>query len=58
MNSRSFEDNESSMHDFKLFFFRTLLDWLSLELFWIGCQPQGISLFPIIDLLDLCNFCN
>ena len=29
MNSRSFEDTESSMLDLKLFFFRTLLDWLT-----------------------------
>ena len=27
-NSRSFEDTESSMPNLKLFFFRTLLDWL------------------------------
>ena len=49
-NSRSFEDTESSMPDLKLFFFRTLLDWLS--------AMRNLSLFSIVDLLDLCNFCN
>ena len=48
-NSRSFEDTESSMPDLKLFFFRTLLDWLS--------AMRNLSLFSIVDLLDLCNFC-
>ena len=28
-NSRCFEDNERSISDLKLFFFRTLVDWLS-----------------------------
>ena len=49
-NSRSFEDTESSMLDLKLFFFRTLLDWLS--------ALRNLSLFSIVDLLDICNFCN
>ena len=48
-NSWSFEDTESSMLDLKLFFFRTLLDWLS--------AMRNLSLFSIVDLLDLCNFC-
>ena len=48
-NSRSFEGIESSMPDLKLFF-RTLLDWLS--------AMRNLSLFSIVDLLDLCNFCN
>ena len=29
MNSRCFEDNERSIPDLKLFFFRTLIDWLA-----------------------------
>ena len=49
-NSRSFEDTENSMPDLKLFFFRTLLDWLS--------SMRNSSLFSVVDLLDLCNFCN
>ena len=49
MNSKSFEDTESSMLDLKLFFFRTLLDWLT--------TMMSLSLFSIADLLDLCNFC-
>ena len=48
-NIRSFEDTESSMLDLKLFLFRTLLDWLS--------AMRNLSLFSIVDLLDLCNFC-
>ena len=50
MNSKSFEDTERSMLDLKLFFFRTLLDWLS--------TMKNLSLFSVVDLLDLCNFCN
>ena len=45
-NSRCFEDNEKSISDLKLFFFRTLVDWLS------PLQNQSFSSF-----LDLCNFC-
>ena len=48
-NSRIFEDTESSMHDLKLFFIRTILNWLSAN--------RNLSLFSIIDLIDLCNFC-
>ena len=47
-NSRCFEDSERSMPDFKLFFFKTFLDWLSV---W---RNQPFS--SILDLLDLCNF--
>ena len=46
---RFFEDNERSMPDLKLFFFRTLLDWLS------ALRNQSFSSF--LDFLDLCNFC-
>ena len=46
---RFFEDNERSMPDLKLFFFRTLLDWLS------SLRNQSFSSF--LDFLDLCNFC-
>ena len=48
-NSRIFEDTKSSMHDLKLFFIRTILNWLSAN--------RNLSLFFIIDLIDLCNFC-
>ena len=37
------------MHDLKLFFIRTILNWLSAN--------RNLSLFSIIDLIDLCNFC-
>ena len=48
-NSRCFEDIERSILDLKLFFFRTLLDWL----FALQKKP-----FPsFIDFLDSCNFC-
>ena len=46
-NSRCFEDNERSVPDLKLLFFRTLLDWFSV---W---RHQPFS--SILDLLDLCN---
>ena len=48
-NSRCFENNERSMPDLKLLFFRTLLDCFSM---W---RNQPFS--SILDLLDLCNFC-
>ena len=46
MNSRCFEDKERSILDLKLFFFRTLLDWLAT------LRNQSFSSF-----LDSCNFC-
>ena len=46
-NSSCFEDNECSMFDLKLLFFRTLLDWFSV---WRN-QPFSF----ILDLLDFCN---
>ena len=48
-NNRCFEDNERSMPDLKLLFFRTLLDWFSI---W---RNHNFSSF--LDFLDLCNFC-
>ena len=48
-NSRCFEDIERSIPDFKLFFFRTLIDWL------FALQKQSFPSF--IDFLDSCNFC-
>ena len=48
-NSRCFEDNERSILDLKLLFFRTLLDWL------VAMQNQSFPSF--IDFLDSCNFC-
>ena len=46
-NSRCFEDNEHSMPDLKLLFFRTLLDWFSM---W-----RNHPFSSILDLLDFCN---
>ena len=46
--SRSFEGTESYIPDLKLFFLKTLLDWLSAK--------RNPSLFSGVDLLDLCNF--
>ena len=48
-NSRCFEDNERSILDLKLFFFRMLLDWLA------AMRNQSFSSF--LDFLDSCNFC-
>ena len=47
-NSRCFEDIERSIPDLKLFFFRTLLDWLSI------LQNQSFS--SLFIFLDSCNF--
>ena len=46
-NSRCFKDNERSIPDLQLFFFRTLLDWL------VAMQNQSFPSF--IDFLDSCN---
>ena len=47
-NSRCFEDFERSIPDLKLFFFRTLRDWLF---------PLQNKSFPsFFDFLDSCNF--
>ena len=48
-NSSYFEDIERSISDLKLFFFRTLLDWL------VVLQNQSFPHF--IDFLDSRNFC-
>ena len=48
MNSRSFEHTKHSMSNLRLFFFRTLLDWI--------IAFRNLSFFSIVDLLDLCNF--
>ena len=48
-NSRCFEDNERSIPNLKLFFFRTLLDWL------VAMLNQSFSSF--LDFLDSSNFC-
>ena len=47
---QEFRSTESSMPDLKLFFIRTLLDWLF--------ALRNLSLFFIVDLLYLWNFCN
>ena len=46
-NSRCFEDNERSMLNLKLLFFKTLLDWFSV---W-----RNLPFSSILDLLDFCN---
>ena len=48
-NNRSFEDSERTIADLKLFFFKTLSDWMSI----IG----GHSIFLVYDLMDACNLC-
>ena len=49
-NSRCFEDKERSISDLKLFFFRTLMDWLA--------ALQNQSILSFLDFLDSCNFCS
>lgn len=46
-NAQSFEDIKRNIPDFKLFFLRTLLDWMSARDF--------ISISSICDLMDICN---
>ena len=48
-NSMCFEDNERSIPDLMLFFFRTLLDYL------VVMWNQSFSSF--LDILDSSNFC-
>ena len=48
-NSGCFENNERSTLDLKLFFFRTLLDWL------VAMRNQ--SFYYFLDFVDSCNFC-
>ena len=47
-NNRSFEDTERTIPDLKLFFLRTLLDWLSAR--------QSRTLFFVVNLIDLCKY--
>ena len=47
-NSRRFEDKERSISDLKLFFIRTLMDWL------VALQNQ--SFLSFLDFLDSYNF--
>ena len=47
-NSRCFEDKKRFISDLKLFFFRTLMDWLA------ALRNQSFSSF--LDFLDSCNF--
>ena len=47
--NRCFEDNERSISDLKLFFFKNLVDWL------LALQNQSFSSF--LEFLDLFNFC-
>ena len=49
-NSRCFEDKKRSISDLKLFFFKTLMDWL------VALQTQ--SFLSFLDFLDSCNFCS
>ena len=49
-NSRCFKDKERSILDLKLFFFRTLMDWLA--------ALQNQSFLSFLDFLDSCYFCS
>ena len=44
-----FEDFERTITDLKLFFFKTLSDWISI----IGSH----SIFLVYDLMDACHLC-
>ena len=49
-NSRCFEHKERSISDLKLFFFRTIMDWLA--------ALRNQSFLSFLDFLDSCNFCS
>ena len=49
-NSKCFENKERSILELKLFFFRTLMDWLA--------ALRNQSFFSFLDFLDSCNFCS
>ena len=49
-NNRCFENKERFMSDLKLFFFRTLMDWLA------ALRNQSFSSFLVF--LNSCNFCS
>ena len=48
-NNWCFEDYERTIGDLKLFFFKTLSDWMSI----IGSHSN----FSVYDLMDVCNLC-
>ena len=48
-NNRYFENSERTIANLKLFFFKTLLDWMSI----IGSH----SISSVYDLMDACNLC-
>ena len=48
MNIRTFEGNERSIHELKLLFFQTLIDW---------ANASGVFTFiSLPNMLDLCTF--
>ena len=49
-NSRCFEDKERPISNLKLFFFSTLMDWLTA--LW------NQSFLSFLNILDSCNFCS
>ena len=48
-NNRHFEDLERSVSDLKLFFLKTLLDWVTM----LGFR----SFSPVHDFMDFCTLC-
>ena len=48
-NNRCFEDSEGTIADLKLFFFKTLSDWMSII--------RSHSIFLVYDLMNACNLC-
>ena len=48
-NNRHFKDLERSVSDLKLFFFKTLLDWVTM----LGFR----SFSPVHDFMDFCTLC-
>ena len=48
-NNQCFEDSERTIANLKLFFFKTLSDWMSI----VGSH----FIFSVYDLMDTCNLC-
>ena len=48
-NNQCFEDFERTIAGLKLFFFKTLLDWMSII--------ESHSIYLVYDLMDACNLC-
>ena len=54
--NRHFEELEKTVSDFKLFFFKTLLDWVAV--LWWHSFTSAHDLFSVHGFLDYCTLCS